>query len=148
MESSDYKERVKLVEEFNAKNRWKKRGIALTATKHHVGFSDIFMNQGAALVMVYRDGSVSLNHGGTELGQGSYKCIVFTSILPSRLFTLSYVVGLHTKMIQVATRALQVPVSKIYFSETASDKVPNAVATCGSMTSDLCGMAVLVSTTH
>jgi xanthine dehydrogenase/oxidase len=69
-QSSDYQERAKSVEVFNSKNRWKKRGIALTATKHHLGFNDKFMMQGAALVMVYNDGSVSLNYAGTELGQG------------------------------------------------------------------------------
>ena len=70
VESSSYKKRVELVEKFNSKNRWKKRGIAITATKHRIGFELMFMNQGAALVNVYVDGSVSLNHGGTEMGQG------------------------------------------------------------------------------
>ena len=73
VESSNYKERVKHVAEFNSNNRWKKRGIALTATKHFIGFHYPAMNQGAALVLVYLDGSVSLNHGGTELGQGKEK---------------------------------------------------------------------------
>jgi len=72
--------------------------------------------------MIHLDGSVSLNHGGMEMGQ-----------------------GLHTKMIQIATRVLGIPASKIYFSETATDKVPNATATCGSLSSDLNGMAVIVN---
>lgn len=80
------------------------------------------MNQAGALLHVYVDGSVLLSHGGTEMGQ-----------------------GLHTKMIQVASRALGVEASKIHITETATDKVPNTSATAASAGSDLNGMAVLVS---
>lgn len=73
-------------------------------------------------MLVYRDGSVLVSCGGVEMGQ-----------------------GLHTKMIQVASRALKIPVEKIHISETATDKVPNTSATAASTGSDLNGMAVLVS---
>jgi xanthine dehydrogenase/oxidase len=121
MSNSKFEERKRQVDEFNSRNKWKKRGIAVMPMKHDVGFTASFMNQGAALIMIFTDGSVSLNHGGTEMGQ-----------------------GLHTKMVQVASRALDVPAEKIYFSESSTDKIPNATATCGSMGSDLNGMAVLV----
>lgn len=78
------------------------------------------MNQAGALLLVYTDGSVLLSHGGTEMGQ-----------------------GLHTKMIQIVSRALGIDISKIHISETATDKVPNTSATAASAGSDLNGMAVL-----
>lgn len=78
------------------------------------------MNQAGALVHVYTDGSVLLSHGGTEMGQ-----------------------GLHTKMIQVASKTLQIPFDKIHIAETSTDKVPNTSATAASAGSDLNGMAVL-----
>ena len=80
------------------------------------------MLQAGALVHIYTDGSVLLAHGGTEMGQ-----------------------GLHTKMIQVATRALQIPASLIHISETSSVTVPNTSPTAASISSDLNGMAVMVS---
>lgn len=78
------------------------------------------MNQAGALVHVYTDGSVLLSHGGTEMGQ-----------------------GLHTKMMQVASKTLEIPVDLIHISETSTDKVPNTSATAASAGSDLNGMAVL-----
>lgn len=80
------------------------------------------MNQAGALLLVYIDGSVLLAHGGVEMGQ-----------------------GLHTKMIQVASRALGIPAELIHIKETSTDKVANASPTAGSFSSDLNGMAVLVS---
>lgn len=80
------------------------------------------MNQGGALVLIYTDGSVLVSTGGVEIGQ-----------------------GIHTKMIQVASRTLEIPVEKIHISETATDKVPNTSPTAASSGSDLNGMAVLVS---
>jgi xanthine dehydrogenase/oxidase len=105
-------------------NRWKKRGIAGVPTMYGIGFSggSKFLNQAGALLLVYIDGSVLLAHGGIEMGQ-----------------------GLHTKMIQVASRALDIPAESIHIKETSTDKVANASPTAGSFSSDLNGMAVLVS---
>lgn len=118
-ESSDLEKRQKEVEEFNKQNRWKKRGISLTNTMFGVGFPN-FLMQAHALVNIYTDGTVLITHGGVEMGQ-----------------------GLHTKMIQVASRALQIPCELIHIQETASDKVPNATTTAASTSSDLYGGAVL-----
>lgn len=105
-------------------NRWKKRGISAIPTMYGIGFSggSLFLNQAGALLLVYVDGSVLLAHGGVEMGQ-----------------------GLHTKMIQVASRALGIPAESIHVKETSTDKVANASPTAGSFSSDLNGMAVLVS---
>lgn len=105
----------------HSQNRWKKRGIAIVPTKFGIAFTVLFLNQAGALIIVYADGSVLLSHGGVEMGQ-----------------------GLHTKMIQVASRALGISVKKIHISETATDKVPNTSATAASAGSDLNGMAVKV----
>lgn len=120
-ESSDYSRRRLEVEAFNKENRWKKRGLSLIPTKFGIAFTALFLNQAGALVMVYRDGSVLISHGGTEMGQ-----------------------GLHTKMIQVASRAMKISSDKIHIMETSTDKVPNTSATAASAGSDLNGMAVLV----
>ncbi|XP_015122613.1 xanthine dehydrogenase [Diachasma alloeum] len=117
---SDYEARRARVEAFNRGNRYRKRGIAVIPTKFGVGYSLGFLNQAGALVHVYTDGSVLITHGGAEMGQ-----------------------GLHTKMIQVASRVLRVHPDKIHISETATDKVPNTTATAASVASDLNGMAVL-----
>ncbi|KAL7297373.1 hypothetical protein TKK_0009758 [Trichogramma kaykai] len=118
--SSNYKERIKDVNEFNNQHRFKKRGISVVPTMFGIGYEVDFLNQGGALVHVYTDGSVLVNHGGVEMGQ-----------------------GLYTKMIQVASRALKVNPDKIYSSETTTDKVPNTLATAASLGSDLNGAAVL-----
>uniref|UniRef100_A0A3Q3BJF7 xanthine dehydrogenase n=1 Tax=Kryptolebias marmoratus TaxID=37003 RepID=A0A3Q3BJF7_KRYMA len=100
-------------------NRWTKRGLAVVPTKFGISFTVNFLNQAGALVHVYRDGSVLLNHGGTEMGQ-----------------------GLHTKMVQVASRVLGVPCSKIHISETSTNTVINTSPTAASVSSDLNGAAV------
>jgi len=87
-----------------------------------MGFASATMNQAGALVHVYTDGSVLLTHGGTEMGQ-----------------------GLHTKMVQVASRCLGVPVSRILISETSTNTVPNTSPTAASGSSDLNGMAVKIA---
>lgn len=115
-------ERRKEIENFNRVNRYKKRGMALIPTKFGIAFTALFLNQAGALVHIYKDGSVLLTHGGTEMGQ-----------------------GLHTKMLQVASRALNIPVEMIFISETSTDKVPNTSPTAASAGSDLNGMAVLVN---
>ncbi|XP_051780208.1 xanthine dehydrogenase/oxidase isoform X1 [Erpetoichthys calabaricus] len=107
------------VNEFNRQHRWKKRGLAIIPVKFGISFTVTFLNQAGALVHVYTDGSVLLTHGGTEMGQ-----------------------GLHTKMIQVASKVLKIPVSKIYVSETSTNTVPNTSPTAASVSSDLNGMAV------
>uniref|UniRef100_A0A8C0VCU6 Xanthine dehydrogenase n=1 Tax=Cyanistes caeruleus TaxID=156563 RepID=A0A8C0VCU6_CYACU len=119
LSSSSYHARKKLIEEFNKQNRWKKRGMSIIPTKFGISFTVPFLNQAGALVHVYTDGSVLLTHGGTEMGQ-----------------------GLHTKMIQVASRALGVPTSKIYISETSTNTVPNTSPTAASVSADINGMAV------
>lgn len=92
----------------------------MATTTFGIAFTALFLNQAGALIHVYVDGSVLISHGGTEMGQ-----------------------GLHTKMIQVASRALQIPIEKIHVAETSTDKVPNTSATAASAGSDLNGMAIL-----
>ncbi|XP_014214853.1 xanthine dehydrogenase-like [Copidosoma floridanum] len=117
---SNYQQRLPLVEQYNKENRYKKKGIAVIPTKFGICFETLFLNQGGALVHVYTDGSVLLTHGGIEMGQ-----------------------GVHTKMIQVASRVLKVNPDKIHITETATDKVPNTTATAASTGSDLNGMAIM-----
>ncbi|KAH3841169.1 xanthine dehydrogenase/oxidase-like isoform X2 [Dreissena polymorpha] len=119
---SEFERRLKEVESFNANNRWKKRGLSMTASKYGVGFSAVFLNQGAALVNIYMDGSVLVAHGGIEMGQ-----------------------GLHTKLIQIASRVLGVPREKIFTNETSSREIPNATVTAGSMGTDTYGPAVRIA---
>ena len=107
------------VAEFNARNRWKKRGVSMIPVKFGIAFTAVHLNQNGALVNVYTDGSVLLTHGGTEMGQ-----------------------GLHTKMVQVAAHTLGIPHDKIHIMETSTDKVPNTPPTAASAGSDLNGMAV------
>ncbi|KAI8999995.1 Molybdopterin-binding domain of aldehyde dehydrogenase-domain-containing protein [Gaertneriomyces semiglobifer] len=118
--SSEFKRRQQEVKEFNAKHKYRKRGIALMPTKFGLAFTARWLNQAGALVHVYTDGSVLITHGGTEMGQ-----------------------GLHTKMVQVAAQALGIPISKVHLSETQTATVPNTSATAASVSSDLNGMAVL-----
>lgn len=117
---ADYDNRKAKVQEFNRQHRYRKRGITLIPTKFGIAFTALFLNQAGALIHIYGDGSVLLSHGGTEMGQ-----------------------GLHTKMIQVASRALGVSADRIHVAETATDRVPNTSATAASAGSDLNGMAVL-----
>lgn len=111
--SEFYKRRLE-IENFNKLNRWKKKGISIVPTKYGIAFRPLVLNQAGALVHIYTDGSVLITHGGIEVGQ-----------------------GLHTKMIQVASRVLNIPVETIHISETSTDKVPNAVPTAGSFHSHI-----------
>jgi len=120
MNETDYKGRSDSIAKFNEQHRWKKRGISIIATKFGISFTAKFLNQAGALVNVYKDGTVLVTHGGTEMGQ-----------------------GLHTKVIQVAAREFGIPVSDVHISETATDKVPNSSPTAASASSDMYGMAVL-----
>lgn len=117
---SDFHRRKKDVDIFNSENRWKKRGITMVPVKFGIAFTAPFLNQAGALVHIYLDGSVLLTHSGVEMGQ-----------------------GLHTKMIQVASRVLHIPISKIHISETGTNLVPNTSPTAASSSSDLNGMAIV-----
>ncbi|CAH2247060.1 jg23904 [Pararge aegeria aegeria] len=120
IDSSSYWQRKKMVEEYNRSNRWQKKGLAMVPTKYGISFGVDVLMQGGALLIIYKDGSVLLSIGGIEMGQ-----------------------GLFTKMIQVASKALNVDISKIHINEMATDKVPNSVPTAASVSSDLYGMAVI-----
>ncbi len=115
---SDYRERRGQVEAFNADSRILKRGIALTPVKFGISFTATFYNQAGALLHVYRDGSIMLNHGGTEMGQ-----------------------GLYTKVAQVVAEEFQVGIDRIKCTAADTGKVPNTSATAASSGSDLNGMA-------
>uniref|UniRef100_A0A8C2DY70 Xanthine dehydrogenase n=1 Tax=Cyprinus carpio TaxID=7962 RepID=A0A8C2DY70_CYPCA len=119
MQLSDFNMRKEAVEQYNRQHRWTKRGLAIIPTKFGISYTAVFLNQAGALVHVYSDGSVLLTHGGTEMGQ-----------------------GLHTKMVQVASKTLGIPCSKIHITETSTNTVPNTSPTAASVSSDLNGMAV------
>ncbi|MFI5808488.1 xanthine dehydrogenase molybdopterin binding subunit [Streptomyces sp. NPDC051561] len=104
---------------FNAAHPHTKRALALTAIKFGISFNLTAFNQGGALVLIYKDGSVLINHGGTEMGQ-----------------------GLHTKMMQVAATTLGIPLHKVRLAPTRTDKVPNTSATAASAGADLNGGAI------
>ncbi|MES2989049.1 MAG: xanthine dehydrogenase molybdopterin binding subunit [Pseudomonadota bacterium] len=117
-ERADYAGRRASVEAFNARHSIRKRGLALTPVKFGISFTTTHLNQAGALVLVYADGSILLNHGGTEMGQ-----------------------GLHIKIAQVVADVFAVPVAKVRVSATRTDKVPNTSATAASSGADLNGMA-------
>ena len=119
LESAAIVQREGEIARFNSTHHDEKRALALTPVKFGISFNLTAFNQGGALVLVYKDGSVLVNHGGTEMGQ-----------------------GLHTKMLQVAATALGVPLSKVRIAPTRTDKVPNTSATAASSGSDLNGGAV------
>ncbi len=116
---ADYPARRQAVASFNAQSRYRKRGLALVPLKFGISFTATMLNQGGALVNVYQDGSVSVNHGGTEMGQ-----------------------GLNTKMAQVAADGLGIPVSLVRVTGTDTQKVPNASATAASSGADINGAAI------
>ena len=117
-ETSDYYERRKEIRKFNADNDVLKRGISLTPVKFGISFTMQHMNQAGALLHIYTDGSIQLNHGGTEMGQ-----------------------GLYTKVAQIVAREFSVELSRITCTATRTDKVPNTSPTAASSGSDLNGMA-------
>lgn len=120
--SSDYHRRRAEVAEFNATSRYLKKGIALTPIKYGVGFGLNFLNQAGALLHVYEDGSVMLNHGGIEMGQ-----------------------GLFMKVAQVVAQELQIDVENIRVTATSTDKVPNTMATAASSGTDLNAAAAQIA---
>lgn len=121
-ETSTFDQRRAEIRAFNAAHPYLKRGLALTPVKFGISFTTAFYNQAGALVLIYKDGSVQVNHGGTEMGQ-----------------------GLHTKIQQIAADALGVPLSFIRIMATRTDKVPNTSATAASSGSDLNGAAVVAA---
>jgi xanthine dehydrogenase large subunit len=117
-ESCAYRARREAVAAWNTRNSILKRGLALTPVKFGISFTAHHLNQAGALVHVYTDGSIHLNHGGTEMGQ-----------------------GLNIKVAQVVAHEFQVPLDTVKISATRTDKVPNTSATAASSGSDLNGMA-------
>jgi xanthine dehydrogenase large subunit len=118
-ESSGFVQRREEVDRWNARHSQFKRGLAITPVKFGISFTATFFNQGAALVLIYRDGSVQVNHGGTEMGQ-----------------------GLHTKIQQIAAEILGLDLEQVRVMSTRTDKIPNTSATAASAGSDLNGAAV------
>ena len=118
VETSDYDARVAEIKTFNAENEILKRGIALTPVKFGISFTATHLNQAGALLHIYTDGTVHLNHGGTEMGQ-----------------------GLFTKVAQVVAEELQIDIDRIKVTASDTSKVPNASATAASSGSDLNGKA-------
>ena len=116
--SSDYRARRRKIARFNAKNAVLKKGISLTPVKFGISFTLTYLNQAGALVHVYTDGSVHLNHGGTEMGQ-----------------------GLYTKVAQVVAEEFGIAAAQVRITATTTGKVPNTSATAASSGTDLNGKA-------
>ena len=116
---ADYLGRRKAISEFNAGSAILKRGIALTPVKFGISFTVKYLNQGGALLHLYSDGSLQVNHGGTEMGQ-----------------------GLMTKIRQIVCTELAMNTDSVIVSATRTDKVPNTSATAASSGTDINGMAV------
>jgi xanthine dehydrogenase large subunit len=118
VKGSDYEQRRAAVRKFNAGNKVLKRGIAITPVKFGISFTSTVLNQAGALVNVYRDGTVLLNHGGTEMGQ-----------------------GLYIKVAQIVADELGIGVDRVRSTAADTSKVPNASATAASSGSDMNGKA-------
>jgi xanthine dehydrogenase molybdopterin binding subunit len=119
MASSDFYNRRQAIDHFNAGHEFVKRGISLTPVKFGISFTTAFLNQAGALVNIYNDGTLAVNHGGTEMGQ-----------------------GLNTKILGIASEEFGLSPQHIKINATNTSKVPNASATAASSGSDLNGMAV------
>jgi xanthine dehydrogenase large subunit len=117
-ETARYDERARKIAQFNETSAVLKRGIALTPVKFGISFTSTHLNQAGALVHLYADGSIQLNHGGTEMGQGVY-----------------------VKVAQVVADVFAAPLSQVRITATRTDKVPNTSATAASSGADLNGMA-------
>ncbi len=115
---SDYRVRRAGTRRFNQENEFLKKGIALTPVKFGISFTTTHLNQAGALIHIFRDGSIQLNHGGTEMGQ-----------------------GLNIKVAQVVADEFGVELDRIKITSARTDKVPNTSATAASSGSDLNGMA-------
>jgi len=120
VKKSNYKKRYSKIKKFNLKSKYLKKGIAITPVKFGISFTTTHLNQAGALVHIYTDGSVHLNHGGVEMGQGT-----------------------NTKIAQLVANELGLPFEKIKISLTNTSKVPNTSASAASSTTDLNGAAAL-----
>lgn len=116
---ADYWNRREKIKTFNIENRFIRKGLALTPVKFGISFTAKHLNQAGALVHIYTDGSMQVNHGGTEMGQ-----------------------GLHTKIQQIAAHEFGVDVEQVEVTATRTDKVPNTSPTAASSGTDLNGKAV------
>jgi xanthine dehydrogenase molybdopterin binding subunit/xanthine dehydrogenase small subunit len=116
--TSEFEERREGIANWNASHSTRKRGLAITPVKFGISFTVTHFNQGGALVLIYQDGSVQVNHGGTEMGQ-----------------------GIHTNIAAIAARELGLTPDRIRVMPTSTDKVPNTSATAGSTGTDLNGAA-------
>ena len=116
--SSDYEQRRAHIREFNARSKVLRRGIAMTPVKFGISFTSTLLNQAGALVHVYKDGTVQLNHGGTEMGQ-----------------------GLYIKVAQVVADEFGISIERVRTTAADTSKVPNASATAASSGSDMNGKA-------
>jgi len=123
--TSGYRERRAQIEAFNAQSTVIKKGLALTPVKFGISFTATLFNQAGALVHVYTDGSVQVNHGGTEMGQ-----------------------GLNTKVAQIVADELGVPFERVLATASDTSKVPNASATAASSGTDLNGRAAQFAARH
>ena len=121
---ADFTVRRAEVDTWNCANLHMKRGLAVTPVKFGISFTLSHYNQAGALVHIYQDGSVQVNHGGTEMGQ-----------------------GLHTKILGVTMRELGLPAASVRLMTTSTDKVPNSSATAASSGADLNGAAVAAACT-
>jgi xanthine dehydrogenase large subunit len=118
--SCDYEARQREIDAYNARSPVLKKGLALTPVKFGISFTTTHLNQAGALIHLYADGSILLNHGGTEMGQ-----------------------GLFVKVAQIVAEAFKVGVDRVKVTSTVTDKVPNTSATAASSGTDLNGMAAL-----
>ena len=124
-QTSHYRERREQIAAFNAASPVIKKGLALTPVKFGISFTATLFNQAGALVHVYTDGSVMVNHGGTEMGQ-----------------------GLNTKVAQIVADELGVPFERVVCTAADTSKVPNASATAASSGTDLNGRAAQFAARH
>ena len=118
IDTSNYHTRRKEIDKFNKENKFLKKGLAFSPVKFGISFTTQLLNQAGALVSIYKDGSIYLNHGGTEMGQ-----------------------GLFVKVAQVVANEFSVDISRVKVSATSTAKVPNTSPTAASSGSDLNGMA-------
>jgi len=117
--SSQYLKRKNEIDAFNKKNEFFKKGIALSPVKFGISFTTSFLNQAGALVHLYTDGTILVNHGGTEMGQ-----------------------GLHTKIRRIAAKEFGAAIDKVVVNATNTSRIPNTSATAASSGTDMNGMAV------